>query len=103
MICFSVRVLQPWHLSTLPDNPISLENVETKWLEEISEYCLGAKACLFPLSSISLTPLQLALKCDLRDDRPVREQLQRYGTHPVQYEAWLSRGGYVPRDTSVRT
>ncbi|KAJ7281850.1 ras family-domain-containing protein [Mycena rebaudengoi] len=66
MICFSV------------DNPISLENVETKWLEEILEYCPGVKLVL------------VALKCDLRDDRPVRERLQRYGTHPVQYEEGLA-------------
>ena len=31
-----------------------------------------------------------ALKCDLRDDRPVKERLQRYGTHPVQYEEGLA-------------
>ncbi|KAJ7132143.1 P-loop containing nucleoside triphosphate hydrolase protein [Mycena epipterygia] len=66
MICFSV------------DNPISLENVETKWLEEILEYCPGVKLVL------------VALKCDLRDDRPVKERLQRYGSHPVQYEEGLA-------------
>ncbi|KAJ6625004.1 P-loop containing nucleoside triphosphate hydrolase protein [Mycena sp. CBHHK59/15] len=66
MICFSV------------DNPISLENVEPRyWLEEILEYCPGVKP-------------PAALKCDLRDDRPVKERLQRYGTHPVQYEEGLA-------------
>ncbi|KAF8343438.1 GTP-binding protein Rho3 [Amanita rubescens] len=62
MICFSV------------DNPTSLENVESKWLEEILEHCPGVKLIL------------IALKCDLRDDPHVKERLQRYGTRPVQYE-----------------
>jgi len=66
MICFSV------------DNPVSLENVETKWLDEILEYCPGVKLVL------------VALKCDLRDDYAVKERLQRYGTHPVQYEEGLA-------------
>jgi len=62
MICFSV------------DNPTSLENVESKWLEEILEHCPGVKLIL------------VALKCDLRDDQHVKERLQRYGTRPIQYE-----------------
>jgi len=66
MICFSV------------DNPISLENVESKWLEEILEYCPGVKLVL------------VALKCDLRDDAAVKERLNRYGSHPVQYEEGLA-------------
>ena len=32
----------------------------------------------------------LALKCDLRDDRTVRERLARYGRHSVQYEEGLA-------------
>ncbi|KAK0488899.1 P-loop containing nucleoside triphosphate hydrolase protein [Armillaria novae-zelandiae] len=63
MICFSV------------DNPVSLENVESKWLDEILEYCPGVK---------------VPLKCDLRDDRAVKDRLLRYGTHPVEYEEGLS-------------
>jgi hypothetical protein len=35
-------------------------------------------------------PFSPALKCDLRDDRPVKERLMRYGTHPVQYEEGLA-------------
>ncbi|CAK5267786.1 unnamed protein product [Mycena citricolor] len=66
MLCFSV------------DNPVSLENVETKWLDEILEYCPGVKLVL------------VALKCDLRDDRSIRERLQRHGAHPVQYEEGLA-------------
>lgn len=66
MICFSV------------DNPTSLENVESKWLEEIVEYCPGVKLVL------------VALKCDLRDNESVRERLQRCGMHPVQYEEGLA-------------
>ncbi|KDQ61621.1 hypothetical protein JAAARDRAFT_31097 [Jaapia argillacea MUCL 33604] len=66
MICFSV------------DNPTSLENVEAKWIDEILEYCPGVKLVL------------VALKCDLRDDRSVKERLARYGTHPIQYEEGLT-------------
>ncbi|KAF9478286.1 hypothetical protein BDN70DRAFT_860383 [Pholiota conissans] len=66
MICFSV------------DNPVSLENVESKWLDEILEYCPGVKLVL------------VALKCDLRDDPAIKERLKRYGTHPVQYEEGLA-------------
>jgi len=65
MLCFSV------------DNPVSLENVESKWLEEILEHCPGVKLVL------------IALKCDLRDDRTVREKLARYNKQPVQYEQGL--------------
>jgi len=65
MLCFSV------------DNPVSLENVENKWLEEILEHCPGVKLVL------------VALKCDLRDDRGVREKLARYNKQPVQYEQGL--------------
>ncbi|KAJ7065189.1 GTP-binding protein Rho3 [Mycena amicta] len=66
MICFSI------------DNPISLENVESKWLDEILEYCPGVKLVL------------VALKCDLRDDLSVKERLHRHGAHPVQYEEGLT-------------
>ncbi|KIO07809.1 hypothetical protein M404DRAFT_135958 [Pisolithus tinctorius Marx 270] len=65
MICFSV------------DNPVSLENVETKWIEEIVEHCPGVKP-------------PAALKCDLRDDRNVAERLARHGLHSVQYEEGLA-------------
>ncbi|KAI3600497.1 gtp-binding protein rho3 [Moniliophthora roreri] len=85
MICFSVRPLvdvrskSRIHLAHLQvDNPTSLENVESKWLDEILEHCPGVKLVL------------VALKCDLRDDWPVKERLQRYGTHPVQYEEGLA-------------
>ncbi|TFY72316.1 hypothetical protein EVG20_g696 [Dentipellis fragilis] len=83
MICFSV------------DNPTSLENVESKvhplphstcaylltvwqWLDEILEYCPGVKLVL------------VALKCDLRDDRTVKDRLARYGMQTVQYEEGLT-------------
>ncbi|KIK61559.1 hypothetical protein GYMLUDRAFT_42561 [Collybiopsis luxurians FD-317 M1] len=66
MICFSV------------DNPVSLENVESKWLDEILEYCPGVKLVL------------VALKCDLRDDYSVKERLQRFAAQPVQYEEGLA-------------
>jgi len=66
MICFSV------------DNPTSLENVESKWIDEILEHCPGVKLVL------------VALKCDLREDRGIRDRLQRYGTHAVEYEEGLA-------------
>ncbi|KAH9967342.1 ras family-domain-containing protein [Russula dissimulans] len=62
MMCFSV------------DNPTSLENIETKWLDEIIEYCPGVK---------------VSLKCDLRDDPSTRDRLARYGMQAVQYEEGL--------------
>jgi len=65
MLCFSV------------DNPVSLENVESKWLDEILEHCPGVKLVL------------IALKCDLRDDRAVRDRLASHGLQPVQYEQGL--------------
>ncbi|KAF7309569.1 GTP-binding protein Rho3 [Mycena indigotica] len=68
MICFSAWV----------DNPVSLENVESKWLDEILEYCPGVKLVL------------VALKCDLRDDSSVKDRLQRHGAHSVQYEEGLA-------------
>lgn len=66
MLCFSV------------DNPTSLGNVESKWIEEILEYCPGVKIVL------------VALKCDLRDDRAVQDRLARYSQSPVQYEEGLA-------------
>ncbi|SCV68333.1 BQ2448_454 [Microbotryum intermedium] len=64
-ICFSV------------DQPTSLENVVTKWIEEVYELCPGVKVCL------------VALKCDLRDDPATKASLARYQEHPVQYEQGL--------------
>ncbi|GJJ11278.1 hypothetical protein Clacol_005510 [Clathrus columnatus] len=56
ILCFSV------------DNPVSLDNVESK---------------LAPDSRHS------ALKCDLREDKDITERLARYGRRPVQYEEGL--------------
>ncbi|KAJ3827828.1 P-loop containing nucleoside triphosphate hydrolase protein [Lentinula raphanica] len=92
MICFSV------------DNPVSLENVESKWLDEILEFCPGVKVrgfltklpFLLVCAETSHIPgnscfsPQIALKCDLRDDYSIKERLQRYGKHPVQYEEGLA-------------
>jgi len=66
MLCFSV------------DNPTSLENIETKWIEEVLEYCPGVKIVL------------VALKCDLRDDHFVRDRLARQNLRPVDYEEGLT-------------
>ncbi|KAG2113207.1 P-loop containing nucleoside triphosphate hydrolase protein [Suillus discolor] len=85
MICFSVSCKSSSSigttrlmLSSQVDNPTSLENVESKWIDEIIEYCPGVKLVL------------VALKCDLRDDRTVRDRLARYGAHTVQYEEGLA-------------
>lgn len=60
------------------DNPTSLDNVESKWIDEILEYCPGVKLVL------------VALKCDLRDEPTVQDRLARYGLHTVQYEEGLT-------------
>ncbi|KAF7798004.1 hypothetical protein EIP86_009214 [Pleurotus ostreatoroseus] len=85
MICFSVRTTPPPPRSRAlltavlqVDNPTSLENVESKWLDEILEYCPGVKLIL------------VALKCDLRDDRAIQERLARFNMHTVQYEEGLA-------------
>ncbi|KAG9304883.1 hypothetical protein G9A89_010745 [Geosiphon pyriformis] len=65
MICFSV------------DNRDSLENIESKWMEEIVENCPGVKIVL------------VALKCDLRTDENTRRNMSRYGLKPVSYEEGL--------------
>lgn len=66
MLCFSV------------DQPTSLENTESKWLDEIVEHCPGVKICL------------VALKCDLRDDPRTQNNLANYGLRPVDYEQGLA-------------
>jgi hypothetical protein len=45
MVCFSV------------DNPISLENVESKWIDEILEYCPGVKLVLVGSSKFEIFPV----------------------------------------------
>lgn len=110
------------------DNPVSLENVESKvspavsiaslfaysttqWIDEILEYCpgvkvrhiselydlanmLGSSFLLVCFSAPSVCHARLisflALKCDLRDDRGVKDRLARYGQHSVQYEEGLA-------------
>ncbi|KAG8881557.1 Rho GTPase [Tulasnella sp. 331] len=66
MLCFSV------------DNPTSLENVESKWVDEILEFCPGVKIVL------------VALKCDMREDSAVVDRLARIGSHPVDYDDGLA-------------
>ncbi|KAJ8297016.1 GTP-binding protein Rho3 [Rhodotorula toruloides] len=62
LLCFSV------------DQPTSLENIESKWVDEIRHYCPGVKLAL------------VALKCDLRSDPVVRDKLASAGLQPVEYE-----------------
>ncbi|CAE6418046.1 unnamed protein product [Rhizoctonia solani] len=68
----------PVFTETKVDNAISLENVESKWIEEVLEHCPGVKIVL------------VALKCDLRDDPVVRDRLSRFGSRPVIYEEGLA-------------
>ncbi|CAE6462370.1 unnamed protein product [Rhizoctonia solani] len=83
MLCFSV------------DNPISLENVESKWIEEILEVGTIALSLYFALNTLFAVALprsedSLTLKCDLRDDHVVRDRLSRFGSRPVIYEEGLA-------------
>ncbi|WOO84733.1 GTP-binding protein Rho3 [Vanrija pseudolonga] len=66
MICFSV------------DMPTSLENVETKWIDEVRQYCPGVKVIL------------TACKCDLREDEQVAEKLSQRSLRPTTYEEGLA-------------
>ncbi|KAK4683490.1 hypothetical protein P7C73_g6764, partial [Tremellales sp. Uapishka_1] len=66
MICFSV------------DSPVSLENVESKWIEEVTQFCPGVKIIL------------IALKCDLRDDETIKDKLARRSLSPVTYDQGLA-------------
>ncbi|GAA5899607.1 uncharacterized protein JCM6883_005272 [Sporobolomyces salmoneus] len=60
------------------DQPTSLENVESKWIDEIHEHCPGVKICL------------VANKCDLRDDPIARERVQKHGGEMIEYEEGLT-------------
>ncbi|GAA5850507.1 hypothetical protein JCM3766R1_003519 [Sporobolomyces carnicolor] len=60
------------------DQPTSLENVETKWVDEILEHCPGVKICL------------VANKCDLREDPVARERVRKYGGEMIEYEQGLN-------------
>ncbi|KAK4057687.1 Rho GTPase [Microbotryomycetes sp. JL221] len=66
MLCFSV------------DIPDSLENVESKWVEEITLHVPGVKICL------------VACKCDLREDPATKSRLAQYNQRPVQYDDGLA-------------
>ncbi|GAB1518222.1 Rho GTPase [Rhizoctonia solani] len=91
MLCFSV------------DNPISLENVESKWIEEVLEHCPGVKIVLVgmirwsEIVSRGLDHVQLSMKRDLQlldeyervdtsNVHPnITEVLQRYSTKVREY------------------
>ncbi|KAF5369213.1 hypothetical protein D9757_010030 [Collybiopsis confluens] len=60
MVCFSV------------DNPVSLENVESKWLDEILEYCPGVKLVL-----------------ELREERMWCNMSRRRVDHPILEDYYL--------------
>ncbi|CDU25396.1 probable Rho3-GTP binding protein [Sporisorium scitamineum] len=55
------------------DNPVSLENVESRWLPEIKDHCPGVKIIL------------VALKCDLRDAPSTIEKRLAGGPPPLTY------------------
>ncbi|KAN0061472.1 Rho GTPase [Thecaphora frezii] len=65
VLCFSV------------DNPVSLENVVSRWMPEIHDHCPGVRIVL------------VALKCDLRDDAAVLEKLARSSDETVSYDLGL--------------
>ena len=93
-----------------------VQRCPSQWLDEILEYCPGVKVSFFSSSTrqtlklmsitacsrrcasprptfplLLLTPgMNLALKCDLRDDRATQERLARYSMHTVQYEEGLT-------------
>jgi hypothetical protein len=95
---------------------LHLPHAVHQWLDEILEHCPGVKvrmewpplrqfidSCIVPAgpSWLAITYLKstfsrsnrasnLALKCDLRDDRAVKERLDRYREHTVQYEEGLA-------------
>ena len=50
---------------------------------------VGSHLFILIISSL-YSPSHLALKCDLRDDSAVKERLNRYGSHTVQYEEGLA-------------
>jgi len=66
MLCFTV------------DNRDSVENIESKWMEEITEHCHGVKIVL------------VALKCDLREDIHTIRKMQQFNQRPVTYEEGLT-------------
>ena len=60
------------------DSPQSLENVETKWKQEIEENCPGVKLVL------------VALKCDLREAQDDEEENVNEPRRPmVEYKQGL--------------
>ncbi|SCU96117.1 LAME_0F14950g1_1 [Lachancea meyersii CBS 8951] len=59
LICFSI------------DLPDSLDNVQEKWIAEVSHFCQGVPVVL------------VGCKVDLRDDLPTLEALRATGQHPV--------------------
>ncbi|EPQ31552.1 uncharacterized protein PFL1_00885 [Pseudozyma flocculosa PF-1] len=65
MLCFSA------------DNPVSLENVVSRWVPEIHDHCPGVRIVL------------VSLKCDLRQDDRVLEKLSKTGDVPITYEVGL--------------
>lgn len=66
MLCFSV------------ESPDSLENIESKWINEIEENCPGVKIVL------------VALKCDLRERRDDEEEMGQEPKRPlIEYKQGL--------------
>ncbi|KWU46718.1 hypothetical protein RHOSPDRAFT_4164, partial [Rhodotorula sp. JG-1b] len=66
LLCYSV------------DQPTSLDNIETKWIDEIRHYCPGVKLAL------------VALKCDLRQEPRTQSKLAQSGERPVEYQEGLA-------------
>ncbi|KAK9765968.1 Rho GTPase, variant 2 [Basidiobolus ranarum] len=62
LLCFSV------------ESRDSLDNIESKWLDEILEYAPGVRILL------------VALKCDLREDEKTLQSLSRMQETPISYD-----------------
>ncbi|KAJ3270176.1 GTP-binding protein Rho1 [Borealophlyctis nickersoniae] len=83
LICFAI------------DSPDSLDNVETKWISEVTHFCRG------------LPVLLIACKKDLRTDSRVVETLARMGQMPVTPEQGYAMaqkiGAYRYLECSAKT
>ncbi|EPZ34487.1 guanine nucleotide-binding protein Rho [Rozella allomycis CSF55] len=71
LVCFSV------------DNPVSLENVESKWYPEVVHFCEGVPIIL------------LALKSDLRNDERTIEELKKNNLKPVSFDEGLAMANKI--------
>jgi len=83
LVCFSI------------DNPDSLENVQEKWISEVMHFCQNLPIIL------------VGLKCDLRNDPKVIEELAKNKQKPISHEEGLAVaqkiGAYKYLECSAKT